>query len=300
MNKKIIGMAIAATVALTCIAGCANDGAQDSGGDQTSVASDGIKQSVNEYSWEALSSIAEQISASGSSEAALDIAKKYNLTNEEGALDGTQTKSIQLADGALATAQIVGFYHDEMSDGGKAGITWGTKEVISNREYHEKTSDEYQNRICIAWENSAIRSWLAGDMFEKLPEDLMQVVKPVMKSTNNVGYSATDASAVTATTDTLWLFSGAELCGTQDWSKSDETANVILNAEGTQYKLYSDTHVSGSGSNAILQKRGENDSWWTRSAYPGTESHRLVDSHGDVNVNSSIAVDDGVSFGFCI
>lgn len=298
MEKRVTGMVIAAVIALTCVVGCASNSTQSSESDQAPIANDGVKQSVGDYSWEELSGIAKQISSSGSMESALNVAKKYNLTNEEGALDGTQTKAIQLADGASATVQIVGFYHDDLTGGGKAGITFATGSVVSNREYHVKSSEEYQNRICICWENSEIREWL--DMLSKLPDDLASIIEPVDKSTNNIGYSATDASAVTTTSDSLWFFSGAELCGTQDWSKSDEAANTILNAEGTQYKLYSDTHVSGSGSNAILQKRGENDNWWTRSAYPGTESHRLVDSHGDVNSNSSIGVDNGISFGFCI
>lgn len=292
-------MAVAAAVALTCVAGCASDGAQSNGGGQTPVAGDGVKQSVNEYSWDELSRIAEQISASGSEEAALDIAKKYNLTSEEGALDGTQTKAIQLADGTSTTVQIVGFYHDDLTGGGKAGITFTTDTVVSNREYHTKGVGD-DSKTCICWENSDVRQWLNEDMLGKLPEDLVQVAKPVDKRTNNVGYAAADTSAVTATSDTLWLFSGVELCGTQDWSKSDETANAVLNAEGTQYMLYSEMHVDDSSSNPILQRRGENDNWWTRSAGIDTEGHRLVGYNGDVDSHSSIGVDHGISFGFCI
>lgn len=290
MDKRVTGMVIAAVIALTCVVGCVNDSAQSNGGGQAPVVDNGIKQSVNEYSWEELSGIAEQISASESTETALDIAKKYNLTNEEGALDGTQTKAIQLDDGASATVQIVGFYHDDLTGTGKAGITFMTGNVVARQSVVDSYADP------LFWETSSIRSWLATDMLDRLPSDLSSLIMPVDKITNNSGLKTGDVSS---TSDQLWLFSGVELCGLAEWTSDDES-NEVLNAEGEQYKLFADTGVSKSGSNAILAKNGEDDSWWIRPTTCSSSFVRCVDSHGSVEANNVGSTHGGVVFGFCI
>ena len=68
--------------------------AQD--GNAPSTVSVSPKASTNDYTWEELGSIASEISASGSMDAALEIAKGYNLVNADGKLDGTQVKEFEL------------------------------------------------------------------------------------------------------------------------------------------------------------------------------------------------------------
>ena len=61
--------------------------------------------------------------------------------------------------------------------------------------------------MCIS--DRQMRAYLNGDWRAQLPEDLDAAIVPVDKLTNNVGETQ-DVSAVTATSDSLWLFSVAE------------------------------------------------------------------------------------------
>ena len=83
-----------------------------------------MKSAVEAYTWDELSQISAEIGAAGDEAAAIEVAKKYNLCTPEGKLDGTQVKSVTLADGTQTTVQIVGFAHDDKTSGGKAGITF--------------------------------------------------------------------------------------------------------------------------------------------------------------------------------
>lgn len=288
MNSKVRHVAIASLLAaMLSMAGCATGNEQHSDSNQTPNTDGGIRQSVSEYSWDELSTISGQISSSGSTEAALEIASKYNLMNDQGELDGTQTKAIQLKDGTSATVQIVGFYHDDSSEGGKTGISFMTKNIVAR----QSIIDDYANPVF--WEMSHIRSWLATDMLDRLPSDLSSVIVPVDKITNNSGVRPGNVSG---TSDQLWLFSGVELCGKAEWS-ADKELNDVLNAEGEQYKLFADMVVSKSSSNAILSL---SDSWWLRPTTCDMSFVRCVDSHGSVETNNSGSVDRGVVFGFCI
>ncbi len=128
------------------------------------------------------------------------------------------------------------------------------------------------------WEASQMRGYLNSDVMTLLPEDLKSAIVPVDKLTNNVGKTQ-DISAVTATSDSLWLFSLAELAGPISAAEllggSYGWAADIFNAEGSRYQLFSDTGVIWNNENSTLVKnlQGSPDSWWGRSPYP--------DSSGD-------------------
>ena len=89
-----------------------------------------VKDSTEAYTWDELSRISDEIGKASDESAAVEIAKKYNLTTKDGKLDGTQTKSVTLTDGTRTAVQIAGFAHDEKTDGGKAGITFIFKDCI--------------------------------------------------------------------------------------------------------------------------------------------------------------------------
>ena len=263
-----------------------------------------VKQSVDAYSWDELSEIAAVISEAGSEDAAIDIAKRQNLTTADGKLDGTQTKSIVLSDGTDVAVQITGFYHDDKTSGGKAGITFIFKDAIAYRDmnpYDMNSVDMPSSGTNSGgWKDSQMRSWLASDGMNMLPDDLKSVLVEVEKKTNNVGETES-ASSVTITADKLWLYSLTELCGNVDYLPTDSVSNDILNAEGTEYKLYRDMNVKGNKNNAILTKEldGDTCTWWERSPVP-------FNSYGFFAVSSSPSNHDGsryskgVAPGFCI
>lgn len=274
-------------------AGDAQDGSQDAAGAA-------VKSAVEAYTWDELSQISAEIGAAGDEAAAIEVAKKYNLCTPEGKLDGTQVKSVTLADGTQTTVQIVGFAHDDKTAGGKAGITFVFGDCVEEAPMNGGITNAG------GWEASQMRAYLNSDWRVQLPEDLNAVIVPVDKLTNNVGETQ-DVSSVTATSDSVWLFSYAELAGpipaAELWGGGYEWAADIFNAEGARYKLFNDTGVIWNDGNPILVKNSQGSpiTWWRRSPYPDYSGcFQGVGSDGyprdGLYADSSI----GVVPGFCI
>lgn len=257
-----------------------------------------VRATVNDYSWDELSRISAQISACGSEDEAVEIAKSYNLTNPDGTLDGTQVKQVELTDGTTTEVQIIGFYHDDKSDGsGKAGISFMFVDGIASRSMN--SSDTTAG----GWKQSEARAWLNSDFLAQLPEDMRTRIISVDKLTNNDGATA-DSSSVTATTDSLWLLSHTELTGSTDGSNPLYAA--ALDAEGTQYQLFANCNVSWTSGGSILTKNmagshsGAGVYWWQRSPAPDSNAFLYTnDSYG--SLNGAVASEElALIPGFCI
>lgn len=267
---------------------------QDAAGDQGGEAAT-VKSAVEAYTWDELAQISDEIGAAGDEAAAIEVAKKYNLCTPEGKLDGTQVKLVTLTNNMTVPVQIVGFAHDDKTAGGKAGITFMFGDAIAEAPMNQTDTNAG------GWEASQMRAYLNGDGMALLPEDLKKVVAPVDKLTNNVGETQ-DVSAVTTTSDSLWLLSAAELCGSIDWY-SDPSYNAVLNAEGFEYQLFRDTAVDSSNANDILVKNYQNSpyNWWVRSPYPGrSDLFQLVYSVGNPRDGGYAGGSIGVVPGFCL
>lgn len=257
-----------------------------------------VRATVNDYSWEELSEISAQISACSSREEALDVAKSYNLTNPDGTLDGTQVKQIELADGTTAEVQILGFYHDDKSDGsGKAGISFMFVDGIATRAMSSSGT------AAGGWEQSEARTWLNNDFLNQLPEDLRMAIVSVNKLTNNTGATA-DPASVTATSDSLWLVSHAELTGISDGSIP--TYAAALDVEGVQYQLFADCGVTWGSAGTILTKNvvGSHSAkgvcWWQRSPAPDGDAFIYTDDlYGTLN-GASADTQLALAPGICI
>lgn len=281
----------------------ASQGAGDADGDVAGATSAGdqggeaatVKSAVEAYTWDELSQISDEIGAAGDEAAAIEVAKKYNLCTPEGKLDGTQVKLVTLTNNMTVPVQIVGFAHDDKTAGGKAGITFIFGECIGEMPMNAEMTNAG------GWEASQMRAYLNGDGMALLPEDLKKVVAPVDKLTNNAGETQ-DVSAVTTTSDSLWLPSFAELVG---WLPDDASSDApVFNAEGSQYKLYRDTNVVWENiENPILIKNYQNSliGWWERSPYPDYSDYFLiVGSGGDPNDFGGASGSHGVVPGFCL
>lgn len=261
--------------------------------------------SANDYSWDDLSKIANMMETSGSEDAALGVAKTYHLVGSDGTLGGSQTKDLTLSDGTVVSMQIVGFYHDDKADGGKAGISFVSKDVVTSR----KTNTGRTNAG--GWAKSELRSWLGGDFMNELPSEVQKSIVKVNKLTNNVGKTA-DAKSVSTTTDSVWAPSVAELFGNEiGFNKSDyKSAGVdttglddVLDSEGTQYQLYSDVGVQQFAYNPSLVKNLEGSpcKWSYRSCSGATDARwRVVDEKGDATYEYDANGVTGVVIGFCI
>ena len=260
-----------------------------------------VKDSTEAYTWDELSKISGEIAKASDESAAVEVAKKYHLTTADGKLDGTQTKSVTLSNGTQTAVQIVGFAHDEKADGGKAGITFIFKDCIGERSMNST------NTNAGGWEKSEMRSYLNSEGLNLLPAELKQKVVLVNKLTNNVGETQ-DVSSVTETADQLWLFSPTELCGTiSHFSGSDAAyaaCNDVLNAEGSEYKLFRDMNVNQDSSNNILVKNlnGHSNSWWERSPFPYNSGGFVFSGDGDPICLFGYGAENSYSVcpGFCI
>lgn len=260
-----------------------------------------IRDSLEAYSWEELSIIGKEMSRAASRDAALDIAKAYNLVDSSGNLLPA-TKDATLSGIGVAQMRLVDIYHDDLANGeGKAGLTFMAANIPVGHRMNA-TDD-----ITGGWESCEMRAWLNSELFMALDEDLRASIVPVGKLTNNVGHTA-DASSVTTTIDMLWLPSMVELSGPSDWvwpSDPDNSTgyNSVVAAEGSQYAYFHEQNIQQLASNGALTL-SDNDgavAWWERSAScSGTNQFRAVSEQGDPVTIRAASRDGGVCFGFCL
>ena len=251
---------------------------------------------LNKFSWSQLKSYANQIAKATTSQEALAKAKELGLLGSSGKLTGNEYKCVSLPNGNHCHVQILGFWHDKKTSGGRAGITFGFKDIPS---FHSMNSS-YTNSG--GWRSSGMRAWLNSTFYESLPYDLRSRIVSVSKLTNNKG-KTTSSSAVTSTSDKLWLLSMRECYGSVSVDDNFDDSRSVYDAEGSQYKLYTDNGVSLSNY-SFLKKQDTSDYmdlswWWLRSPYAHDSDYfHYVDSSGDWNYYYA---DDshGVSPGFC-
>lgn len=204
-------------------------------------------------------------------------AQKYFAVGDE--------KTIELTTGEQVTLVILGFNHDDLTSGGKAGITIGMKELLATK-YRMNAS----NTNAGGWDNSEMRTTTMQTLLGQLPSDLQAVIKSVDKKATSGSASTT----ITTSSDKLFLFSEVEI---------DGTTSSGYASEGEQYeywKTVKDGKTSADRIKYLSNGGGSAASWWLRSPYvSSSNSFRCIYSTGGVgSIYASIAC--GVSFGFCV
>nr|DAF47183.1 MAG TPA: tail-collar fiber protein [Caudovirales sp. ctTVN2] len=130
----------------------------------------------------------------------------------------------------------------------------------------------------------------ANTLLAALPADLRAVMKSVTKYTDNTGGGSNSASAVTATTDYLWLLAEFEVFGSRTYANSSEPSSQA------QYEYFK------AGNSKIAYKHSAAETaaaWRLRSPYY-TNNYRFcaVDSGGGAyyySANRSLALVPGVA-----
>ncbi len=260
---------------------------------QEAVAGATVKSAVEAYTWDELSRISAEIAAANDEAGGIEVAKKYNLCTPDGKLDGTQVKSVTLTDGTQTTVQIIGFNHDDKTGGGKAGISFIFGDAIA--EMPMNSSDTNAG----GWEASQTRAYLNSDGMSLLPQELAGKIVAVDKLTNNVGQTE-EVSAVSTTSDKLWLLSATELFGVIAWY---EESDSVFNAEGSQYKLYQDKAVSSAnGYDFLVKTNGDGPwYWWVRSPFSGLpDLFAGVGANGYPTAGELATKSAGIVPGFCV
>ena len=229
---------------------------------------DGIRGSLDDYTWDQLQEISLKIKAARSNAEARKIAKRYHLLHDDGHIPYPCTKRVTLTNGLEVGAQLVGIRHDELLDGtGKAGLTFMFDAGIAERDAAAEPSSA-------GWADCELREWLDGDGLKLLPNELRALIKSVKKISNNVG-AARSASCLSELPATLWLPAMVELCGNQPPESFTEDFHYladIYNGEAKEYQLFRELKVSPYTTNEMLvrQWKGKDACWWERTASPDT------------------------------
>lgn len=185
-------------------------------------------------------------------------------------------KSI-MVNGVKYQTRIIGFNHDNLTSGGKAGITFQMVDCL-NTTYNMESSNINTN----GWLNCAMRkTHLRTTIWGQLESSLKSVIKTVNKLASAGNQSATIQTAQ----DTLFLLSEIEIFGKITYSKA---------GEGSQYAYYA------AGNSTIKKVNGSADYWWERSPR-GSNSTTFchVNSDGTASDNDASGT-NGVAFGFCV
>jgi hypothetical protein len=266
-----------------------------------------VKDHLEDYTWEELSEISRQMSAYGSRDEALDVAKTYHLVNEDGSMTG-ETKQVTLDDGTVIEVALADVYHDANADGsGQCGMTFVCMTCAGTHQMNDT------DVIDGGWEACGMRSWLDTEMMDNLPDDLSSVIVSANKLTNNVGMT-TDTASVTVTSDRLWLLSAREVCGNITWyadeyGSSFASKDAVFNAEGEQYALFAQLGVTCYDDPGDCLVRTVNDSaspWFLRTCesnkvnYMDDSFFRSILDSGYPKGITAPSEQAGVVFGFCI
>lgn len=266
-----------------------------------------VRDCLNDYSWDEISQISQLISKKGDQNGAIEVAKKYHLCTSDGKLDGTQTKDVTLSGGTQAKVMIMGFNHDDKSDGsGKAGITFIFTGDVAKQNICEKSDmdslfQEIQDKesATLSWEDTSLHAWLTDSFTSQLPSELSDkivsvnktdAVMPLIGDTTTNYYDEVISVAdidedsdpkTTTSSDKLWLPSYVEIASPDDTGIEDFGFWSYPFLEGSQYQLFRDTGLKQGEPNSILgtYNSEEGGGWWLRTwGTYGTDSWGESDS----------------------
>lgn len=206
-------------------------------------------------------------------------------------------------------AFIIGFNHNSSVEGsgrihfqfGKTALSGGTDICFTDSKYGN-TGDGFRmntsNTNSGGWASSNMRTALCGTSLSSysgtfiavLPAALRAVLKSVTKYTDNTGNSSA-ASAVTATTDYIFLLSEYEVFGSISYGNTNEKSKQA------QYAYYS------AGNSKIKYQHsatGTDAIWWLRSPFSSYSAFFVtVSADGTVSYLTA-AYSRGFAPGFCV
>lgn len=177
-------------------------------------------------------------------------------------------KPIELTDGTTAIMEIVAFNADTKTDGTTAPITWISKGLITSRVMHSSSSTSD------GWLHSGMRTWLLGDFYATLPNE----VRAAIVSVNKTYYDYNTQSTLNCA-DSIWIPSAREIFNTCE-------------SAGAEYTSYFTDDTS-----RIKQLNGINNAWWLRSAATKSNYYRVT--YAGTSGTYRAAGTGGVCVGFC-
>lgn len=212
--------------------------------------------------WELLSSMADEIAKSNKvTNETTELKVKINGTTQTIGIGDTATVSVQATTDSYAAitagtykVRILGFNHDTLSNGSKAGISFEFINIIGKTKMVD-TSGSTANTG--GWGNRALKNTLNNTVRNKLSNS--KYIKSVKKD-----YTKATNSNITNNYDYLWLLSSWELLGKQE---GNDTTN------GTRYVFYK---MNPSANTRVKKNNsGTTSIWWLRST-PTTQNNIFV------------------------
>lgn len=182
----------------------------------------------------------------------------------------------------ILTLIIVGFNHDDLTGGGKAGITFGLKNLMPETHAIDDTSGSTSN-----YTESSMHSFLNDTVINGLESDLLNVIKPVDKITSNIFDSTGATPDLNTVSMKAFLFSVIEVFG--DIYSS-------FPGEGTQYSYFA---TAESRVKRLNNGTGSASDWGLRSPASMTPFYCIVTSTGSCSAKES-TTPCGVCFGVCV
>lgn len=186
--------------------------------------------------------------------------------------------------GETLTLVILDFNHDDLADGsGKAGITFGLKNLMKDKRAINSSHTFYQN--------TTMHSWLNSTVYNGMPAELRNVIKSVNKTVlESVNYPPQSVPELTygAISTKVFLPAAYEVLGANGDSK-----------EGARYSYYA---TNSSTSKKLSNGSGSVSDWWTRSYFQGlTPSLYWYCGAQESGMPAAAPSESkGVSFNFCV
>lgn len=200
-------------------------------------------------------------------------------------IGGRMIVPINLSDGMVtADLEIIGHNHDDLADdSGLAPITFFCVDLPQILRAMNESSDNADG-----WENSSMRTFVNGDLFNALPAELQAIIKPVYK----ISDGGVSNKILVTTVDKCWIASYDEVGfpgGMDSLSGQGELYSSIFSSnKSTRKKYITDTTYAGG--------------WWLRSSRYTTSGSTMFwrvqtsgASYGDIQTGLFY-----VAFGFCI
>lgn len=208
--------------------------------------------------WATLSKMADEISNCNSvTSTTTELSVKINNQKQTIGIGDTATVTLSSATASRATitagtykVRIIGFNHDTLANGSKAGISFEFVNVIGNAIFYDSTGAKTNYS---GWGGSDLKKVLNATVLTKLSNRsyIKSVKKEYTKSTN----SGKSYTTVNDNYDQLWLMSYWEVFGKKDTNDAQTS--------GTQYAYYK---VNNTATNRVKQdSKSTKKYWWLRS-----------------------------------
>lgn len=195
-------------------------------------------------------------------------------------------KPLDLGTEGTVNMQIVAMDEDELASGGKAPLTFISKELLASTHVmngSQKTVDGETAYTAGGWEHSDLRAYLTNTILPLIVtasasvSSRLQTVKKIHSTYNGSSYVKNGQT----THDKLWIPSSYEL----------KAGNTYSN-QGAQYNLFSNV------TSRKKMRSGSYDEWWMRDAINSNYFREISEGGKAQNAYAPNAI--GIALGFCL